>query len=599
MTLSDDPHALRITAVRVFAGVLLFASSFNDPFHFDDVLITNDTNVANPALWFHFFNPLHLRQLTFFTFYLNHLAGGTDPSGYHIVNVLLQVANAVLLFLLLERFVERWIAIAAAFIFLVHPIQTSAVLYVYERSTLLACFFSLLGLIAIAERRVGWAVVSFALAFEGKESAIAVPLALAVLPSPFGRGRRVEDAPGEGLRSGQVLQPSPGAPARWLSRRPLPQGEGFRTLFVVGAALLSAFALGILVRFNEQTVGIGAAAQTSPFRYLLIETRVVYTYLRLLVFPYPQSLEYDFHESGGILAAGGIVLMIAAGYWLYRNGNERLRVAGLCILAFFILLAPTSSVVPSADAAFEHRLYLPMLAFSLFAASLLASIPQRNLVAAAALIALAALTIGRERIWSSDIALWEDTVQKAPGKARVWFNLGGAYLNTDPDKARAAFLRALELQPHFTEALYDLGLIEQTKQNWNMALAYYDKAVAEQPTYWPAWNNMANTWFVMGQHDRALEGFEKTLRLNPDYWPAQYNLAIVHFMRGRYTDAVRKLRIVLDWRPDFREARYLLATSLTRAGDRTSADVEWKKLGEGNAAQSRVTPTMILAPNRP
>ena len=599
MTLSDDPHALRITAVRVFAGVLLFASSFNDPFHFDDVLITNDTNVANPALWFHFFNPLHLRQLTFFTFYLNHLAGGTDPSGYHIVNVLLQVANAVLLFLLLKRYVERWIAIAAAFIFLVHPIQTSAVLYVYERSTLLACFFSLLGLIAIAERRVGWAVVSFALAFEGKESAIAVPLALAVLPSPFGRGRRVEDAPGEGLRSGQVLQPSPGAPARWLSRRPLPQGEGFRTLFVVGAALLSAFALGILVRFNEQTVGIGAAAQTSPFRYLLIETRVVYTYLRLLVFPYPQSLEYDFHESGGILAAGGIVLMIAAGYWLYRNGDERLRVAGLCILAFFILLAPTSSVVPSADAAFEHRLYLPMLAFSLFAASLLASIPQRNLVAAAALIALAALTIGRERIWSSDIALWEDTVQKAPGKARVWFNLGGAYLNTDPDKARAAFLRALELQPHFTEALYDLGLIEQTKQNWNMALAYYDKAVAEQPTYWPAWNNMANTWFVMGQHDRALEGFEKTLRLNPDYWPAQYNLAIVHFMRGRYTDAVRKLRIVLDWRPDFREARYLLATSLTRAGDRTSADVEWKKLGEGNAAQSRVTPTMILAPNRP
>ncbi len=599
MTLSDDPHALRITAVLVFAGVLLFASSFNDPFHFDDVLITNDTNVTNPALWFHFFNPLHLRQLTFFTFYLNHLAGGTDPSGYHIVNVLLQVANAVLLFLLLKRYVERWIAIAAAFIFLVHPIQTSAVLYVYERSTLLACFFSLLGLIAIAERRVGWAVVSFALAFEGKESAIAVPLALAVLPSPFGRGRRVEDAPGEGLRSGQILQPSPGAPARWLSRRPLPQGEGFRTLFVVGAALLSAFALGILVRFNEQTVGIGAAAQTSPFRYLLIETRVVYTYLRLLVFPYPQSLEYDFHESGGILAAGGIVLMIAAGYWLYRNGNERLRVAGLCILAFFILLAPTSSVVPSADAAFEHRLYLPMLAFSLFAASLLASIPQRNLVAAAALIALAALTIGRERIWSSDIALWEDTVQKAPGKARVWFNLGGAYLNTDPDKARAAFLRALELQPHFTEALYDLGLIEQTKQNWNMALAYYDKAVAEQPTYWPAWNNMANTWFVMGQHDRALEGFEKTLRLNPDYWPAQYNLAIVHFMRGRYTDAVRKLRIVLDWRPDFREARYLLATSLTRAGDRASADVEWKKLGEGNAAQSRVTPTMILAPNRP
>jgi len=195
--------------------------------------------------------------------------------------------------------------------------------------------------------------------------------------------------------------------------------------------------------------------------------------------------------------------------------------------------------------------------------------------------------------------LWEDTSRKAPGKARVWFNLGGAYLNTDPEKARAALLRALELQPHFTEALYDLGVIEQGKRNWNMALAYYGKAVEEQPTYWPAWNNMANTLFAIGQHERALEGFEKTLRLNPDYWPAQYNLAIVHFMRGRYAEAVRKLRIVLDWRPDFRDARYLFATSLTRAGDRALADAEWKKLGEVNAAESRITPTMILAPNRP
>src|SRR5436309_13148149 len=118
MTLSDDPHALKITAVLVFAGVLLFASSFNDPFHFDDVLITNDTNVANPALWFGFFNPLHLRQLKFFTFYLNHLAGGRDPSGYHIVNVLFQVANAVLLCLLLWRYVERWIGMVGAVILL-------------------------------------------------------------------------------------------------------------------------------------------------------------------------------------------------------------------------------------------------------------------------------------------------------------------------------------------------------------------------------------------------------------------------------------------------------------------------------------------------
>jgi Flp pilus assembly protein TadD len=70
-------------------------------------------------------------------------------------------------------------------------------------------------------------------------------------------------------------------------------------------------------------------------------------------------------------------------------------------------------------------------------------------------------------------------------------------------------------------------------------------------------------------------------------------------MSGRYAEAEPRLRTVLDWQPDFREARQLLALTLTRAGNRASADAELKKLGETHAAESRNTPTMILAPNRP
>jgi protein O-mannosyl-transferase len=212
---------------------------------------------------------------------------------------------------------------------------------------------------------------------------------------------------------------------------------------------------------------------------------------------------------------------------------------------------------------------------------------------------LAVLTIRRGQIWASDIALWEDTVQRAPGKARVWFNLGGAYLQANPDKARSALTRALELDPDFVEALYDMGVLEQGKRNWSAAIANYERAVQKRGDYWPAWNNMGNTLFAMGQTRRAIECFEKTLSLNPDYWPAQYNIAIANYMMGRYADAVPKLRIVLDWNPTFRDARYLMAASLTRAGNRKEADEEWKKLGEINAAESRATPTMILAPNRP
>jgi tetratricopeptide (TPR) repeat protein len=550
---------MKVTAGLVLAGVLLFGPSFNDPFHFDDTLITGDSNVTNPAHWAHFFNPLHLRQLTFFTFYLNHLFGGDDPSGYHLVNVGIHVANAVLLYWLLARFVEPWIALAAAGLFLVHPVQTEPVLYVYERSTLLACFFSLLALTALVKERRWLAVVMFLCAFESKESAIAVPLVAALSGARLGRNER-------GLK-----------PA---------------TTYLV-AGILAVAALAILMYRHEASVGIGATAQINPLRYLLTETRVVFTYLRLLVFPYSQSLEYDFQNVGSVLTVAGVAALLLAG-WLLRH-----RVEGICVLAFFILLAPTSSFIPSADAAFEHRLYLPMAAFSVLVAYGLSKIRWRTSVTIAVFIILATLTLRRETVWSSDLTLWQNTVQHAPGKARVWFNLGGAYMNSDPENARKSFLHALQLQPHFPEALYDLGVIEQRKKNWDLAVTYYQRAIDQQTDYWPAWNNMGNTLFAMGRRDPALRCFETTLRLNPDYWPAQYNIAVVYYLNGRYTEAVPKLGIVLDWQPGFREARYLLATSLTQSGNRVYAEREWQRLGGMNATESRLTPTMILAPNRP
>jgi tetratricopeptide (TPR) repeat protein len=142
-------------------------------------------------------------------------------------------------------------------------------------------------------------------------------------------------------------------------------------------------------------------------------------------------------------------------------------------------------------------------------------------------------------------------------------------------------------------------VIEQGRRNWPAAIANYERVVQKRSDYWPAWNNMGNTLFAMGQPQRAIESFEKTLSLNPDYWPAQYNIAVAYFMTGRYADALPKLRIVLDWNPEFRDARYAMAVSLTRTGRREEADEQWKRLGEINATESRNTPSMILAPNRP
>ena len=559
----------RVPAGIVVLGLVLFAGSLNDGFHFDDDLILADSNVTNAARWHHFLNPFHLRQLTFFTFYINHLIGGEDPVGYHVVNVVLHLGNAYLFYRLLLPLLGAWTALAASLIFLAHPIQTESVLYIYQRSTLLATFFSLLGLTAVrrlalepktvtGSRRwpgMAMAFVWFALAFESKESALAVPLVLLMFV---------------GVRT--------------------PMGRA------VGA-LVGTFgfaALGLLFLLGEETVGFGAVRQVHPFFYSLTQVRVLYTYLRLLVVPYPQSLEYDFRliqspfDPIVILGLAGLVFLLFGARWLFRH--PRFHWAGVGAGSFFILLLPTSSIIPSRDFAFEHRLYLPMLGFSLLVSFLVAGWRRRTVCLGLILVAFSVLTIDRGRVWASDVRLWQDATENAPGKARAWFNLGGAQLDSAPDRARVAFEQAIRLQPEFPEAFYNLGVIEQGRGDNIAALGWYQRSVDQAPEYWPAINNMGNVRFSLGDHPGAITDFNRTLELNPEYWPAEYNLAIVYTAMARPADAVPKLRIVLDWSPDFREARYLLAVSLERLGRGREADEEFRKLSDSPTSEMDLVP---------
>jgi protein O-mannosyl-transferase len=514
-----------VAGAFVLAGVILFGASIAYPFHFDDGLILSDANVTNAARWSHFLNPLHLRQLTYFTFYLNFLAGGNNAAGFHAVNVVIHIASSVLLFLLLKRFVEPAMALSAAALFLVHPIQTEPVFYIYQRSTLLACLFSLCALYAFQAGKHWLAALLFFLAFESKESALAVPLALGLLHRHSAR--------------------------KWL---------------VAGTAAGGMAALAILMYRHEATVGVGAASSVTPLQYLGSQLRVVYTYLRLLVWPYPQSIEYEFPASDSVwLRVGeiaGVAAMLAAAAWALRR--ERWKVAGLAALSFFLLLAPTSSIIPSADAAFEHRLYLPMLAFSLLVAWMLFHVPKRKAVTSVLLLVMAMLTLSRGAVWASEVSLWQDAVSHAPNKARAWFNLGSVQTAADPQGARLSLRRAIDLQPHFPDAFVSFGVLEHNARNFPQAVLYFQEALRQDPKFWPAWYNLGNSWFSIGDYDRAIVSFERTLELNRDYYAAHYNIAVAHLAAGRAQEAIPHIRTVLDWEPNSVEAQQLLRDALAR-----------------------------------
>ena len=176
------------------------------------------------------------------------------------------------------------------------------------------------------------------------------------------------------------------------------------------------------------------------------------------------------------------------------------------------------------------------------------------------------------------MTLWEEAVTQAPRKARAWFNLGSAQTASDPRRARDSFRRAIELQPQFPDVYVSLGVTEQNARNFPQAVLYFQEAIRQDQTHWPAWYNLGNAWMSLGDYDRAIVSFERALHLNRDYFPAHYNIAVAHLAAGRAADAVPHLRTVLDWEPKSVEARKLLVDALTRSGDLAAADEERKKL---------------------
>src|SRR4051812_29302591 len=134
-----------LTLWIVCAALVAFGGSIFSGFHFDDYGMLQDPAVVLPGGWVRCFGLLQTRPLTWFTFWANYQFSGRDPLLWHAVNLVLHAACAVVLYRLLDRLMPR-VALLAALLFAVHPIQAEPVDYVYARAIILCTLFSLLSL---------------------------------------------------------------------------------------------------------------------------------------------------------------------------------------------------------------------------------------------------------------------------------------------------------------------------------------------------------------------------------------------------------------------------------------------------------------------
>jgi tetratricopeptide (TPR) repeat protein len=563
------------------------------------------------------------RPMLNLTFALNHAFGGTSVVGYRVFNGLLHVVAGLLLYGVIRNTIERagvgpsggdrsqpgrrseWYAGVAALCWAVHPLQTAAVSYVAQRAEVLAalflllmlyCFLRSVGRLSCFRCWMGASVVACALGMASKESMVGAPLVVLLYDRVFLVGSFVQ-----ALRE------------RWRFYAAL-----------AGTWLL----LVVLVWPNHGRGGsAGFGTVITPWPYFLTQCEAIPRYVGLVFCPAGLVFDYGMPTVSGVgsVWAGLLALSLAAlaTVWaLWRN-----RVEGFLGACFFVLLAPSSSVVPVATQTIaEHRMYLPSALIILLAGLVLFRIPllMRSrwmpVAFAGTIVAtLGAATWARNQVYRSARILWSDTVEKRPDSPRARVGLGQALLVEAGDAAGAItqFRKAIELQPDHPFAHYNLGTVLLQQQQYEEAASHLRIALAGDPRNIDARINLGQALTGLERTNEAIEQYSLALAQDPAATDAATNLGALLVTVGRCDEGERLLRGALKAAPDLAEAHFHLGRALERRGDFPAAETSLRnairyrpqfsaaqvalarclsKLGDGPGAEASLREALRLEP---
>ena len=489
-------------AVALYLAFQAYAPALNGPFVFDDTFQPYHTPGYTNALsaWVG-----GVRPLLMFSYWLNYQISQA-PFGFHITNVFIHLLNSFLLFLIARKLFERessdWLLPAfAAAVFLFHPIQTESVSYIAGRSECLSVLFLFAAFAVFLYRRnpaASWEVAAavlllFCCAVATKEHTAVLPALLLLTDYYWNPGFSFS-----GIRRNWRL---------------------YIPIALVGASG-AVFVARVLK--HAETAGFNLPG-LAWYQYFLTQCREFFVYLRLLVFPAGQNLDWDYPVSRNILDHGAIfglaaIVLLAAAAIYYRR---RFPLASYGFLVYLLLMAPTSSFVPIRDPLAERRLYMPMIGILLvvIAALQYVRVDRRKLAAALGgiVLVLAVVTYQRNELWASDIALWEDAASKSPGKQRVHFQLARTYFTYNRcGDAIAQYEEAARLEKPDYGVLVDWGLAYDCANQPDAAVEKMREAAALEPKA-HVYTQIAMVYAKRSRWPEALEALAQAEKLDPNY----------------------------------------------------------------------------------
>ena len=531
-------------------GGLVYGNHLQNPFQFDTVAyITNHHRLDNineqlniNYLWKEFIHRGLLQISLAFNVHLD----GFRTFGYHLINMLMHLINSVLVYFVtlgIWRYLgsinsqskddeTRIVALFTAVFFLIHPIQTESVVYIMSRSEVFAATFYLSSFLlfqiyVVRDRPIKTAFkilvlflisTAFILGFSVKQTVITLPLML-LLYFIFG-------------------QESESTSIRWLKRRKW--GIGF--IIMIGVSLLFHKLLtDELFLIGESTAG----EDIGRLNYMLTQPTVIfYYYFKLLLFPINLNIDPDIQLITNwwswkfITSLTGIAGLV---YFCCRVKENRILLYFICW--FLIVLSPSSSIITLSDLAAEHRTYLASYSFYAVLAYCVYKVPQlvlphnsircKNTILVISIfvsIIFSGLTIQRNKIWASEVLLWSDTVNKSPQKIRPVINLGHAYTTVgNIDLAIKYFEKALALNPNIFATNYNLGNLYLKRGGEEDALRLLQTAALIRPKIPETHELLGEIYLKRKQIELAEFHLKRAVEIKPDYAISMRNLGLIYY----------------------------------------------------------------------
>jgi len=601
---------------------MLYFNSMKGEFHFDDyAYIVNSQQIKKFKLSARnvFSHPLSLdRELVSLSFSANYAIHGLSYKGYQFVNIIIHALNGFIIYLIgiylfsinirsdfdienVNKYLNNIYALAAALLFIAHPLAVNSVSYISQRHGLMATTFYLLSFYFFIKaidckgtRRLKmfcFTFISFFLSIHCKPMAITLPIVLVNYYLIF---KEKEDR----YNFSKII-------------------IIFACFAFFGYAWWYANSNSLLTKGVSSTAGFRTKNFWSIKIHLMTETKVFLQYLKIIFFPFPNWLCVDrvvsLTKTLDIFIFWCFLVhstIISVSFILLKHGY---KMPFFGVSWFYLTLLPYL-FVPIQDVMVDYKTYLPSAGLILMAADSACRFGKKYgnhkvaICAVAIFILFSWATIIRIKTFETEISFWTDVINKEGNKERglnnrglAWMKMGN-YSNSLNDFNQAiscypeyqlAYVNAgdacLKTGRHKKSLIYynnyrklcgncpdshvRLGNVYMAIKKWGEGEKHYRKAIVFEKTNAMLWYNLGISYMNMEKFNKSEYAFNKAIHYKPDYHQAYSSLGVVYFKTGKLDKAEKMYEKSISLNQKYINAAYnlsILKKIQTKAGGPTA-----------------------------